>query len=429
MTEAGLRPGQQLGRFVLLERLAMGGMAELWTARGTDDERRTYALKFPKDYLLSNAALRTMFLDECQIARQLRHPNIVKVLGGFEHEGRFFQAMELVQGYDLKKVLVALAKRSERFDAPMALRIVRDVARGLSYAHQKRTDDGTWLQLVHRDVSPQNVMIEASGGVKVVDFGVAKAAARLTKTRTGVVKGKIPYMAPEQALAKEVSPATDIFALGVILWELLAMRRLFVARSELELFRLVCEAAVPEIDLHAPGLLPSVSGLVMQMLARRPEDRPSSMREVEERLSRILFVECADQDVSAEALAAWLAPRMNPRRKTKVMPSAQPLAPPVRAAPPVPPAAALVPESDAEATPEVPMGSFPEESSGGGRGALLREISAPWIDPGAPGEDGPTVRATPDTTQRVEPQDPTTGDRRDGGNGLCVPRFPAMKSP
>lgn len=397
MTAPGLEPGMTLGRFVLVERLAMGGMAELWIGRGAGDDQRRYALKFPKDYLLSNEALRSMFLDECQIARQLRHPNIVKVIGGFEHEGCFFQAMELVQGHDLKKVLVALAKRNDRFEVPMALRIVRDVARGLSYAHQKRTDDGTWLQLVHRDVSPQNVMIEASGGVKVVDFGVAKAAARLTKTKTGVVKGKIPYMAPEQALAKEVSPATDIFALGVILWELLAMRRLFVARSELELFRLVCEARVPEIDQHAPGLPPEVSALVMQMLARRPEDRPRSMREVEERLSRILFVEFSDRDVSAEALSAWLVPRLSPRRKTKLMPPAEPAPPPE----PEPDA-----EPENELTPEVPPPALRGQSSSGGRGALVQEISAPWIEASAPSEDGPTVRAAPDTTERLDPLAP-----------------------
>lgn len=382
-----LRPGLELDSFVLVERLAMGGMAELWIARDAGEGGRRHALKLPKDYLLFNETLRAMFLDECQIARHLRHPNIVKVLGGFEHDGCFFQAMELVEGYDLKKVLVALAKRDERFEAPMAVRIVRDVARGLSYAHQKRTDDGTWLQLVHRDVSPQNIMLETNGGVKVVDFGVAKAAARLTKTKTGVVKGKIPYMAPEQALAKEVTAATDIFALGVILWELLAMRRLFAARSELELFRLVSSAAVPEIDLHAPGLPPAISSLVMQMLARKPVDRPSSMREVEERLTRVLFVEYAGADVSEESLGAWLAPRMNPRKKTKLMPAAEPPPEPER-------------EPELEPVPEAAP-PRPEDGSSGRR-ALVKEVSAPWLDAVSPSEDGPTVRATPDTTQRME---------------------------
>ncbi len=380
-----LAAGQVFDQFVLESRLAMGGMAELWVAKKVEGDERRFALKFPKDHLLSNQALRSMFLDECRIAKSLRHPNIVKVIGGFEHEGCFFQAMELVLGHDLKKVLVALAKKDDRFASAMAVRIARDIARGLSYAHQKRTDDGTWLALVHRDVSPQNIMILTTGEVKVVDFGVAKAAARLTKTKTGVVKGKIPYMAPEQALAKEVSASTDIFALGVILWELLAMRRLFAARSEMELFRLVSEALVPPIDQHAVGLPESVREIVMQMLARRPSDRPGSMREVEERLSRILFVDYPNQDVSASALADWLAPRLAPRPKTKVMPAAV-------------------------SAPEPPLAV--EEPSTGRR--RVEEVVAPWLAGRDIPEDGPTVRASPDTTLRLE--EPLEGTDPDEGS-------------
>src|SRR5688572_11333405 len=217
-------------------------MAEIWSARR---DGQAVALKILQPMFSKDQSFRAMFQDEVDIATKLTHANIVEVYGAHEIDGFVFQSMELIEGRDLRRVLSALARASRWFPVRFALYVGQHVARALAYAHARRGEDGRSLEIVHRDVSPHNVMIAMDGRVKVLDFGIARAAERLARTRPGVVKGKIPYMAPEQALAVGVTPQTDIFALGVVLWETLAMRRLFRAESDPELLQLVVRAEVP----------------------------------------------------------------------------------------------------------------------------------------------------------------------------------------
>src|SRR5262245_27178012 len=197
-----LASGKQLGPFTLDRRLALGGMAEIWLAvQNTERGARPTALKILLTPYARDPTFRGMFADEVRIASRLTHENIVEVYGSFEVEGHLFQAMEIVDGKDLRRVLSTLARAGESFPVALALLVGREVARALAYAHSKRGEDGKPLEIVHRDVSPHNVMLTRNGMVKVLDFGIASAAERLTRTRTGVIKGKISYMAPEQAMA------------------------------------------------------------------------------------------------------------------------------------------------------------------------------------------------------------------------------------
>jgi serine/threonine protein kinase len=303
-----LASGKQLGPFILDRRLALGGMAEIWLAeqkmeRGT----RPIALKILLAPYAKDPTFRGMFADEVRIASRLTHENIVEVYGSFEVEGHLFQAMEIVDGKDLRRVLSSLARAGEQFPVPLALLVGREVARALAYAHSKRAEDGKPLEIVHRDISPHNVMITREGCVKVLDFGIASAAERLTRTRTGVIKGKISYMAPEQAMALGVSPRTDIFALGIVLWEMLAMQRLFKAESDAIVLERVVKAEVPSIREHNPNVPEEAAALLAHMLQQRATNRPESMRAIENSLTRILMRHFREDQSTAQALSMWAA--------------------------------------------------------------------------------------------------------------------------
>lgn len=299
-----LRPGQPLGDFVLESKLALGGMAEIWTARGAEG---AVALKVLLPHFVDNPAFLAMFEDEVRIATRLQHRNIIAVRGSHAAEGHVFQSMELLSGFDLRRVLSHAARTGQRFPVPLCLFVAREVARALSYAHTRKNEEGRALDIVHRDVSPHNVMICANGQVKLLDFGIARAAERAAHTRTGVIKGKLAYMAPEQALAVGVTPQTDIFAAGVVLWEMLTIERLFVANSDAELVERVVAAEVPPVQSKNPTVPDDVARLLDRMLAQRAPDRPSSMDEVERSLTRALTLHFTPEASDEAALAKWLA--------------------------------------------------------------------------------------------------------------------------
>ena len=296
--------GARLGPFTLRRKLALGGMAELWEAE-RDQAPRRLALKVLLPHLATDPGFRAMFQDEVNISVRLNHENIVEVYGAHAEDGLLLQSMELIDGQDLRRLLSQLAGAGQRFPVHHALAIVQRLARGLGYAHQRRGPDGELLGIVHRDVSPHNVMIARSGRVKLLDFGIARAAERLARTRTGVLKGKVAYMAPEQAMAQPTSPRTDIFAAGVVLWEMLAMQRLFRGQGDAETLEAVLDCEVPPIRALNPEVSAEVAELVHQMLRMQPEDRPASMREVETRLTRILALEVGAEEVNEAALGRW----------------------------------------------------------------------------------------------------------------------------
>ncbi|MCA9555702.1 MAG: protein kinase, partial [Myxococcales bacterium] len=317
MARAPLVPHSTLGPFTLEQKLAVGGMAEIWAAQQVlhNGETRRVALKVMMGAHAPDTHFRDMFMDEVSIACRLEHPNIVRVYSGDEVEGHLLQVLERVDGIDVRRLLSALSREGVGFPVPFALMIARDMARGLAYAHQCRTPQGQPMNIVHRDVSPHNVMLAADGRVLVLDFGIARAAERTSRTRTGVIKGKLAYMAPEQALAVGVTPQTDIFALGVVLWEMLALERLFAGASDAEVVERVVKADVPPIRDLNPEVPDAVAQLLARMLAQRAPDRPATMLEVRAILDQVLADEVAGpkdgwdgaQGSPGEgALRAWL---------------------------------------------------------------------------------------------------------------------------
>ncbi|MFO0728677.1 MAG: serine/threonine-protein kinase [Myxococcota bacterium] len=315
-----LSDGDTVGGVQLVRRIALGGMAEIWQGL---DGGESVAVKVMLDTFARDPVLVGMFRDEASIAERIQHPNVVRVYRHFEEDGHLGQVMELVDGRDLRRVLQAAIKNKLTVPTPLALYVGRSVAAGLAHAHQLLGSDGRPLEVVHRDVTPHNVIIDRKGGVRVLDFGVARARERITRTQAGVIKGKIAYMSPEQILGKEVSLRTDIFALGVVLWETLALRRLFFGTDAEIVNQIVSGEVAPLEDLL--DIEPEVSALVDRMLAVEAEARPASMTEIVEAIDAIVARLWTGGESSAAVMAAWIAPFLDPvKRSTARLPSDRP---------------------------------------------------------------------------------------------------------
>lgn len=264
-----LRAGTIIGRYTLERRLGAGGMAEVWAARDPFGGPVAIKLLYPNHG--ESGEFEAMFRDEIRILSQIRHPNVVEVRELGQDASRLWMAMELLDGLSLHALEIALENHKERFPVPIAAWIGLSVAEGLEAVHAARGKDNAKLEVVHRDVAPNNVMLTRTGIVKVIDFGVARARNRAVRTQVGVVKGRIAYMAPEQAMGSEVSGKADVFALGVVLWEMIAMRRLFPAGGTL--LQVVQRPEPP--SLRAFGASFELDDLVRNMLALTEEDRPT----------------------------------------------------------------------------------------------------------------------------------------------------------
>ncbi|HYO66579.1 MAG TPA: protein kinase [Archangium sp.] len=262
------------GKYQLLRKIASGGMGQVFLAleRGAGLERLV-VLKLILPHLAEDEDFLAMFLEEARLVARLAHPNLITILELTEIDGRHCLAMEYVQGDDVRRLEKYARAQGKPLPVGLVLRIIAEAAAGLNYAHQARNPQGQPLHLVHRDVSPQNILVGFDGGVKVIDFGVAKAAGSASNTATGVLKGKYPYMSPEQANGQHVDARSDLFALGVVLWEMLTGRRLFKGESDLMTLRLVRDCLVPPPSQLNPKLPPGVDELVLRALAPTPEGR------------------------------------------------------------------------------------------------------------------------------------------------------------
>ena len=261
-----------MGRYELLYRLAMGGMAELYVARhsGIEGFERTVVLKRVLPHLTDDPEFIRMFLDEARIAASLDHPNIAQVTDIDEENGEYFFAMEYVHGQNLRQVL---RKTEQGLPLGIALLVITGVAAGLHHAHEALGADGRSLGLVHRDVSPANVMLAYNGAVKLTDFGIAKASARTSKTLAGRIKGKIGYMSPEQCRGEDVCRRSDIFSLGIVLYEATTGARAFYAPNDFAAMAKIARAdyIVPsELDASYPVELERI---IARALAKDPDDR------------------------------------------------------------------------------------------------------------------------------------------------------------
>jgi serine/threonine protein kinase len=280
------------GKYELLRRLGKGGMAEVFLAKQTGLEgfEKLVVVKRILPQLAGNDDFVTMFLDEARTAADLRHPNVVSIFEVGEDSGTYFIAMEYLHGADIRKIQRQSVQLDIAIPLQHALQIIIDAANGLHYAHTKSSLSGESLRIVHRDVSPQNILVTHDGATKIVDFGIAKAATQNTETQTGVVKGKYTYMAPEQAAGEVLDARADQFALGIVAWELVTMRRLFKRESEIMTLAAIAEADVPPPREIVPQLSKGIDAILMKSLARRREDRFSSCQEfmmaLEEQLAR-----------------------------------------------------------------------------------------------------------------------------------------------
>ena len=263
------------GRYELLKRLAGGGMGEVYLARqrGIDGFQKLLVIKTLLPHLCEDEEFITMFKDEARVTAQLIHPNICQVFEFEQVGGIYYMAMEYLRGEDLRRFWKACEQRGTPLRVPLICRIISDAAAGLDFAHSLRDNKGDPYNIVHRDISPQNILVTFEGGVKVIDFGVAKAAGRAQHTRTGALKGKYSYMSPEQVAGSEVDGRSDIFALGIVLHELLTGRRLFKADSDVQTLARVRECIVPPPSRLNPQLPAGLDQIVLKSLAKDPKDR------------------------------------------------------------------------------------------------------------------------------------------------------------
>jgi serine/threonine protein kinase len=262
-------------RYELIRPLAEGGMAGLWLAKltGSAGFAKLVVMKRILPHLARADRFASMFLDEGRVAADLRHPNIVRVLEAGSDRGELFIAMELLEGMDAGRLMSRTLARGERLPLGVAVQIVVDAAAGRAYAHQKRSLDGEPLDIVHRDISPQNLFVTVDGHTKVVDFGIAKARSQTTMTEVGTLKGKCAYMAPEQLCGDPVDHRADQFALGVVMWELLAGQRLFRRETDVDTLRAVLRHEIPPLRDVVDGVPPALEEVVGRTLALEPAER------------------------------------------------------------------------------------------------------------------------------------------------------------
>ncbi len=265
---------ERYGSYDLVKRLATGGMAQIYLARqGGEGAEKLLVVKRILPHLGENVDFVRMFLDEARIAARLNHPNIVQIFNLGAQDDSYFIAMEYIHGEDVRRVWKRSNQLGRVMPVPLVCRVIMDACAGLDYAHKKADASGKPLNIVHRDISPQNILVTFEGGVKVVDFGIAKAADQATVTRSGVLKGKYSYMSPEQAAGKRLDCRSDIFALGVVLWELLTGSRLFKRANDIQTLNAVSDCEVDPPSSVNPALSQDLDAVVLKALAKTPEGR------------------------------------------------------------------------------------------------------------------------------------------------------------
>jgi TonB family protein len=283
-------PSSEFGQYTLLERIAVGGMAEVWKARmkGVEGFQKTVAIKKILPHLTDSSDFVTMFIDEAKLAAQLNHNNIIHIYDLGKIGEDYFIAMEFVDGKDLRSILNSARAESRPLPLGLALLVGSRLASALDHAHRQKDFEGRPLGLVHRDVSPQNVLISYEGDIKLCDFGIVKAVTKASKTQMGALKGKLQYMSPEQAWGRPVDARSDIFSLGSLLFEMLTGRRLFSGESEMSVLDAVREGRIQAPRDLDPRLPLEVNALVLKALARDPDDRFLTAGEMQREIDGIL---------------------------------------------------------------------------------------------------------------------------------------------
>ena len=279
-------------RYRIIERIAAGGMAEVFrgVAESLQGFRKNVAVKRILPSLTKNKKFIAMFLDEARLSLSLQHTNVVQVFDIGHVDDTYFIVMEFVDGVDLKAILEWRRRINKPLTVGQTVYVIMEICKGLNYAHElPHPETGKPLGIVHRDVSPPNVLLSKNGEVKLTDFGLAKAAVQVEHTDPGVVKGKMSYLSPEAARGEEVDQRADIFAVGILLYEMLTNRRLFYGQSDYQTVELVRAARIPPIGAQNPEVEPELEDIVRKSLARRLEDRFQSGADLQDALAHYLF--------------------------------------------------------------------------------------------------------------------------------------------
>ncbi len=274
---------ESFGRYQLLRRLALGGMGEVFLARqvGAGGFEKLLVVKRILPHLSEDEDFIEMLFDEARIAAALNHPNISQIFDLGEVEGVFYIAMEYIHGDSLRKVNARADEELGGLPLALKCRIIADAAAGLDFAHRAKTATGRPLGLIHRDISPQNILIGFNGSVKLIDFGVAKAAGKISNTLTGTIKGKYAYMSPEQARGEELDHRSDIFGLGTVFYEVLTSTRLFKRESDTATLKAVVGAKILPPSQVVKGLPRALDAIVLKALARERTARYQTMGELQ----------------------------------------------------------------------------------------------------------------------------------------------------
>lgn len=292
------------GKYCLLERISVGGMAEVFRAKpfnapGFDGY---LALKRILPHLAEDDEFIMMFVDEAKLTVQLDHPNIVRIYELGQFQSSYYILMEFIGGKDLLNLQKTVRRRRETIGVELSCLIARDIARGLDYAHRKLDANGRPLNIIHRDVSPQNVLIDYAGNVKVIDFGIAKAAVQSTRTQVGVLKGKMGYMSPEQVRGQTLDSRSDIFAIGTVLWEMLTNRRLFNGDTEYETMQRVKDAEADPPSAKNDSIPIEVDRIAMKALMADREQRYQTGAELADDLDKWLRT----RGTTSRDLSEWM---------------------------------------------------------------------------------------------------------------------------
>jgi serine/threonine protein kinase len=298
--------GERFGQYTLLEKIAAGGMAEVWKARmrGVEGFQKTVAIKKILPHMTDNSEFVSMFIDEAKLAAQLSHPNIVHIYDLGKIGRDYYIAMEYVDGKDLRSLMNAGRRKGVRFPLGLALFIAARLASALDYAHRKRDFEDREMGLVHRDVSPQNVLLSLEGDVKLCDFGIAKAVSKAGQTQMGALKGKLQYMSPEQAWGRAVDARSDLFSLGSVLYEMLTGERLFTGDTEISVLESVRQGQIRSTRQSDPSIPVEVDEIVARALAYDPQARFASAGEMKQKIESVLHSLGLSPDPTD--LAAWV---------------------------------------------------------------------------------------------------------------------------
>lgn len=296
----------KIGPYEVLERISAGGMAEVYKAKltGADSFERLVAIKRILPHIARDPNFIAMFQAEAKLAVQLQHGNIAQIYQLGRQDDAFYIALEYVEGRDVGALLDLHQKAGKALPLAQACYIITRCAEGLDYAHNKKSDDGRPLNIIHRDISPPNILISYEGEVKLIDFGLAKATSSSVQTQAGVIKGKLAYMSPEQVRGAPLDARSDVFALGIVFFELLTGRRLFRRDSDIETFESVRQCKVPRPSEVNPAIPAPLEQILLRSLARSLDDRYPSAASLAEALREFVFTH--QLRYRGDQLGAWM---------------------------------------------------------------------------------------------------------------------------